>query len=346
MTVKSKSRMATAFSAGAAETARAPKPDIKELPSGGNWSRLALQDMKDDLEVTREELGHAHQLQLDGILGGTIPLSIPTDQIEDIIGSDRIVEAPEEEIDPSSYAALVDNIRKRGQRTPIRVRPTDPDWRPNPDSPRDIAGQTFALQSGRRRLMACRELGIPCMAFLSFTEGGEERLDDLHERFFENVARKDLTLVEKLYSIGLIARETKDATQSQIAEILGVGIAQVSRGLALVQHFDRLRGDIDLARATRDEIDCQLKKYREKADTPDAVRKRVTRATSRDGSRTALPFDKVETGFGTLRLRQKGKRRELVLSGPHLDDSHIAEIVRRLRADPATAPDCGPEDPD
>jgi ParB/RepB/Spo0J family partition protein len=245
------------------------------------------------------------------------------DRIEDEIGSDRL--APRQGAETESLDALIANIRDRGLRTPLRVRPRDPGWRPDPDHPRNTGDQLFVLQSGRRRLAACRELGIDPVAFLSFVAPDAQRLDDLQERFFENATRKNLSTVEKLYSIGLIARETPGITQAQIADFIGTSVAQVSRGLAVVTHFGRLKAELDLNGVTRDEIDAALKRIRdEDAPTQEAQRKRAERARNTP----RLPFKTRSLSNGQARLRMdKTGMRILTLRGAMLDDERIARII-------------------
>lgn len=80
--------------------------------------------------------------------------------------------------------------------------------------------------------------------------------------FSKNAARKNLSLIEKLYSIGLLARDMGDMTQAAISEAIGVNQPYISRGLAVVEYFERLQQDINLAEATARDIDSALKSYR------------------------------------------------------------------------------------
>lgn len=331
------SRAKNAFAAGMARATvkgaegQGDNPDVVPPKGSGNWSKMALDSMETRLIETREALEQAHGAFHAGVLSGAIPVEVPADQIIDELGSDRILDTSDAADDTESFEALVANIRDRGLRVPLRLRPKDPKWRPDPEHPQDMSGQIFLLQSGRRRLAACQRLGITPIAFLSFA-GDTPRSEDLQERFFENAARKNLSLVEKLYSIGLIAQEIPSATQSQIAEMIGVSGAYVSRGVALVEHFDRLQQDLDLANTTAAEIDQALKAYREaeRSDTPEARRKREERKQSK-ASKPALPFRTKAIGKMkvSLKVRRDGIR-VLALEGVGLDDSTLERIMAFL----------------
>lgn len=324
------SRKHNAFAAGIKQAEGKKAVDPSKLHMGGNWSKLAFDQMEQRLQEVNGALARAEEATYQGILEGVVPVTVPVDQIIDDMGSDRF--EPEAGDDTESLESLIDNIRQRGLRTPLRVRPKNPDWRPSPTAPRDMGDNVFLLQSGRRRLAACRHLGVDPIVFLSFADPQDAVLDDLHERFFENATRKNLTAVEKLYSIGLIAERTAETTQAQIAEMLGTSAAQVSRGVAVVKYFDQLQKDLDIAHATRDEIDAALKKYRDKdrTHTPDAARKHEARSKAR----ASLPFRTRNLKHGQARLGIDGDgRRVLTLRDSRLDDARIDRILSMLEDD-------------
>lgn len=304
----------------------------KSLPAYGNWSRLASKALGEQLEDARESLKQSREDILSGVIAGKIPLQIPRDAIADDVGTDRLFDRAEDSEDTTdSFEVLCENIREKGQRHPIRVRPVDPDWRPDPEDPLSAGEQKFYIQSGRRRLAALRSLGRDPLCFISFSDG-DTTLADLEERFFENTVRKNLTVVEKLHSIGMIVAAMPETTMSRIAEILGVSTAYVSRGVAVHNYFDRLSQDLNLPNATTVQIDAALKKYRsdEKSDTPTAIRLRKKRA---EGAKIAqsLPFKtrKVrETAIG-LRADKSGQR-IMTIKGDLLDDTMIERIVEIL----------------
>ncbi len=297
---------------------------------GGNWSMHARRGMEEIVEKAKGEAAKANEQVLEGILAGTLPLQIPEVLIEDLVGTDRIASSEDEE-DGSTFSALVENIRTRGLRQPIRVRPLNAEWRPDPAFPRSVGSQRFALQSGRRRLAACRQLGIEPLAFISFASSLDEdgRADDLRERFFENVARKSLTTVENLYSIGVIYKEQGFSNHGQASQILGVASANISRGVALVEHFEEIGSQLDLKSATRRDIDDVLKDIR--SNKPKSYSTQRRRASGDPGSAAALPFKKREIPLGVVKLRQTRKGTHILsLESDSLDHDKIEAIIKLL----------------
>ena len=157
------------------------------------------------------------------------------------MGSDRVTPWQ----DDDDFAALMANIKRRGQTQPIRVRPEDPDWQADEADPLKTDAR-FVIQSGRRRLEACRLLGRPVLAIIA-TEEGDRTLADLEERFHENTMRRNLTGFEELISIGLLAQSLQQLTQSEIAERLGVTQGDVSLGLACLDLREIIEEEVDVA---------------------------------------------------------------------------------------------------
>ena len=212
-----------------------PESDQAKGPAmGGMWGGTATNMLKQRLTDTRASIAK-------GVMAGTVALELHPDQVVDEAGSDRLSDWRSE----PEFRALVDNIGRRGQVQPIRVRPKDPRWKPHPDDPLH-SGDTFVIQSGRRRLAACRELGMPVKAVIS-TESGDRALADLEERFHENTMRKNLSGFEELLSVGLIAEALGDLTQEEISERLSVSQADVSLGRACVDLHDRILAEVDIA---------------------------------------------------------------------------------------------------
>ncbi len=215
-------------------------PPIEEDPSaapkpamGGMWAGSAMNLLKQRIEDTHGSL-------VSGILNGTVALTLDPTQIVDQAGSDRIGDWQGD----VAFDALKANIARRGQTQPIRVRAVNADWQPNAETPLQTDAQ-FAVQSGRRRVEACRQLGLPVLAILS-TEQGDAALADLEERFHENTMRKDLNGFEELLSIGLLAESLSDQTQEDIAERLSVSQGDVSLGLACVALRDKIVAEVDI----------------------------------------------------------------------------------------------------
>lgn len=182
------------------------------------------------------------------ILRGGVSLKIPTDQIDENpeVGSDRIGDWK----DDPDLETLICNIRERGQLQPIRVRPVDTSWRPNKiDAFKMDPSDRFIIQSGRRRLEACRRLDIPVLAHL-VVDIKDLDLADLEERYFENTMRKDLSGFERLLSIGSLAKKLYGMTQQEIAKRLGISQPYVSGGVKVVENEALIEEQIDTQTAS------------------------------------------------------------------------------------------------
>ncbi|MGB7318996.1 MAG: hypothetical protein WBC85_13610, partial [Planktotalea sp.] len=173
-------------------------------------------------------------------------------------------------------------------------------WRPNPETPLQTDAR-FAIQSGRRRVEACRQLGIPVLAILS-TDQGNAALADLEERFHENTMRKDLSGFEELLSVGLLAESLSDLTQEEVAERLSVSQGDVSLGLACVALREQILAEVDIAntpkRAYR-AIIPKLKRGKMAASEPKPDGK--TASVERDG----ISVD-IKLGQGGFTVKAKG----------------------------------------
>ena len=200
--------------------------------TGGFWGGSALNMLRTRLEETQKTLA-------DGVMTGTVVLELSPDQIVDEVGTDRLGAWEE-----GYFKALVRDIERRGQRQAIRVRPENPTWQPGPADPLTTDAR-FVVQSGRRRLEACRELSRPVRAVVSTVEGGAA-LEDLEERFKENTMRRNLTGFEELLSIGLIAQGYPDLSQDEIADRLGVPQGDVSLGLSCAGMHGEIALTVDI----------------------------------------------------------------------------------------------------
>lgn len=256
----------TQNSASAEEERKADGTEEPQAPMAGNWSRITYRETKNSLNALREGL-------YAGVVAGQVPVVLSPDQIVDEIGSDRIAPEVDDPQNPASLSSLKDNILKRGQRTPIRVRPADPTWRPNEKSPQEVEGARFLLLSGRRRLQVCRDINTDVIALIDFSGSDDPataRLEDLQERYFENVSRRDLNSFEKLASIGLMAQTIgHDKTHQEIAELLHTSRSRVTKGLKVVEFYDEILELIDPAVATYEQINQATAACAQKAEESD-----------------------------------------------------------------------------
>ncbi len=216
-------------------------PDMTPGRAGGLLGHAMESSNKIALREIREDVAGA-------ILRGAVSLEIPTGQVDENaeVGSDRVGDW---KADPD-LETLVHNIKERGQLQPIRVRPVDSSWRPNNiDAFKIDPSDRFVIQSGRRRLEACKTLGIPVLAHLVI-DIKDLDLADLEERYFENTMRKDLSGFERLLSIGALARKLDGMTQQEIAKRLGVSQPYVSGGINVVENEGLIEKKIDTQTAS------------------------------------------------------------------------------------------------
>lgn len=266
------------------QEAPAPKPAM-----GGMWAGSAMNLLKQRIENTHGSL-------VDGILNGTVALTLDPDQLIDAAGSDRVGDWKGDE----DFEALKANIARRGQTQPIRVRPAKTGWTPDAETPLET-NAAFIIQSGRRRVEACRQLGKPVLAILS-TDEGDAALADLEERFHENTMRKDLSGFEELLSIGLLAESLSDLTQEEIAARLGVPQGDVSMGLACVGLRDKIMEEVDVANTPKRAYRAILPKLKRGAKAEAKPKK-----PSAGYAETAGISVDIKTGTGTISIKAKGK---------------------------------------
>lgn len=118
-------------------------------------------------------------------------------------------------------AGLKSSISKNGQRVPILVRPLD--------------GDRYRLIYGRRRLEACRELGIKVRAIVTEVDGDQA----LRDQLLENQERRDLSFIERsLVAAALLDGDhlnEAERTNKGVAEVLNLTEAGVSQLLSVVR---------------------------------------------------------------------------------------------------------------
>ena len=175
----------------------------------------------------REEIDAARVSVDQRFQAGELLLRLSPDQVTDEIGSDRLLERGTDE----QFNDLCASIEARGQNLPIRIRPATADWHPDAAG-RAKPGDQFLVIAGRRRLLACKLLGIDVLAIVTAVTGG---IGDLIERFEENTNRADLTGFERYQSIGQIALALPDKSQQAIADLIRVNRADVSIGVSVYE---------------------------------------------------------------------------------------------------------------
>ncbi|MDO9713832.1 ParB/RepB/Spo0J family partition protein [Paracraurococcus lichenis] len=212
--------------AAAEERARAAEAALEAARAGGDVSPPTGNEVvSQELERTKEALAAAladleHQRGLVARAEAEGALSefryIDPERIEDNLPGDRFDFAYAE----ADLAELAADIEKRRQDSPILVRPKS-------GFP---FGERFEIAAGKRRLAACRLLGIPVLA----------RVRDLNDeamlaaRFGENHHRRDLSPFERAqYYAGSLERT--GLTVGELASIYGVGRTVIQHHLALMR---------------------------------------------------------------------------------------------------------------
>ncbi|MEL7132505.1 MAG: ParB N-terminal domain-containing protein [Pseudomonadota bacterium] len=211
----------------------APDDTPRKGAMGGMWAGSAM-------NMLQQRIASTHGSLVEAVMAGTMALELTPEQVVDAVGSDRLTEWDAD----GDFEKLVANIDRRGQTQPIRVRPEDAHWTPDEDAPLETDAR-FVIQSGRRRLEACRRLGRKVLAVVATAEG-DQALADLEERFAENTMRRNLNGFEELLSIGLLAESMADLTQAEIAARLGVSQGDVSLGQACVGLREAIMAQVDI----------------------------------------------------------------------------------------------------
>lgn len=289
-----------------------PTADLQHTPAssiGGMWGGSAMNLLKQRIDDTRGSL-------VQGLLNGTVALSLSPSQIKDTIGSDRVTNW----LDDESFEALLANIERRGQKQPIRVRPSDQSWMPDTEEPLRTSSEFF-IQSGRRRLEVCRRLNRPVLALIS-TEEGDAALADLEERFHENTMRQELNAFEELLSIGLIAESLKDLTQAEIGARLKASQNDISLGLSCIEYREEILRQVDVGSTPKRAYRTIIPKLR-RGHEPIAENRRDP-GQKREGSyiSDALRVEVKENSNGIA----------FKVSGDELSRSDLDELAKRVAA--------------
>jgi ParB family chromosome partitioning protein len=133
---------------------------------------------------------------------------------------DKIISGKQirERFDEESLKGLAQNLRENGQHEPIHVLP--------------LAGDTYSLLTGARRLRAMRKNGAITAG--AIVENGElSKSDILLRQITENVQREDLTPWEKAKAIDLLMKET-GWNVSQTAAKLGFANGTITKLLSVL----------------------------------------------------------------------------------------------------------------
>ena len=218
---------------------RAESSDAISAPfkgAGSAWKSGALAQSQAAVERSRAEL-------CSDILNGRHEIRLSPDQISDPMGTDRRQDWKSQE----AFKSLVNSIASNGQDTPILVWPENPDWQPDPLDPSNVAGVPFVMLTGRRRLAAASELGLPLRAILAPPDARNaehSKFEMLFLRFRENEERENLSPFERLVSIGemyeTLASGEEKLTAVAFAKKIGVHESIVSRARSVFAAQDQI----------------------------------------------------------------------------------------------------------
>jgi ParB family chromosome partitioning protein len=241
-----------------------------------------------------------------------------------------------EHIDNTTCGALIESMEKHGQHHPVLGRAIS-----------SAEGYDVELIYGARRLFAARQLGIQLLVDLQAIDDREA----IVEMDIENRGRQDISPYERGLSYARWLRAGVFHTQTEIAQVLGVSEAQISRLLryavlpAVVVGAFRFGSDI------REEWAGNLAKYCEDKDARERLIKRARQyaesgrkeaprcvydALVRDEDRKLVKFKrrdevvKDSTGAPIMRLQFRAKSVHLVLPRADLELSVLREAVKAL----------------
>ena len=231
--------------------------------------------------------------------------------------------------------SLKASIAKNGQRVPILVRP--------------LEGDRYSLIYGRRRLEACRELGIEVRAIVTEVEGDQA----LRDQLLENQERRDLSFIERaMVAAALLEGDhltEAERTNKGVAEVLNLTEAGVSQLLSVVRtvgedlvqaigaapgigrpRWEELKKCLLATKADRDQlasvaVDTKTKHAGEMNEKSDkaflsvlaAVQQTGLAITSSQKQNLALLIDGV--GSATVSTAHRGKHLKLELKAENRD---------------------------
>lgn len=252
-------------------------------------------------------------------------------------------------------AGLKASISRNGQRVPILVRP--------------LEGDRYRLIYGRRRLEACRDLGIKVRAIVTEMDGDQA----LRDQLLENQERRDLSFIERaLVADALLKGDhlgEAERTNKGVAEVLGLSEAGVSQLLSIVRavgedlifaigpapgigrpRWEELKkaiGDASTDRERLAALAAQIKSSHqgETDETSDAVFLEVLRVAEQikrpasPSSRSAREPPLLIPGVGAAMVRtgRRGQQFKLELKAEDSDfvswlEGHVPELIAELHA--------------
>lgn len=191
----------------------------------------------------RESLGGtrpATSLAIAGIVGPTISIGsregVKTHRAAAILELVRIIpdpEQPRKEFDQAGIDHLAASIKARGILQPLRVR-----W--------EASLEKWVLICGERRYRAAQSAGLETVPVI-LVDGPVSPGDLLEDQLVENLLRDDLKPMETAQAYRKLM-DLRKCTGKELAAILKVDPATVSRSLALLKLPDEIQEQVDAGR--------------------------------------------------------------------------------------------------
>lgn len=176
-------------------------------------------------EGLSSELKRLRSERDSALASGQMLVEIEPDRIRDALPRDRLATA----FSDADFEALKLSIQKDGQLIPVAVRST--------------ADGTFEIAAGRRRLEACRQLGIPVLARVQELDDGEM----LQLQYEENEQRSDITSFERARWYQAVQGQFSLSTP-ELARRFKISQPMIVKYLKLARLPDEIIDELDDAR--------------------------------------------------------------------------------------------------
>lgn len=238
---------------------------------------------------------------------------------------------PRREFDADQMQHLIDSVRERGIRQPIRVW-----WNAERDR--------YQIVSGERRFRAAEAAGLPAIpCIIDDVPAHAKALDRkliLVDQIVENWQRADLNPYELSDALAQL-RDEQGMSQDEIARLIGKPKSEVSRFLAMqkvepaVQ--EQIRGDDSGTFSRRHVVAISQLPEQNQANLVDKIRtEKLTAAeTEREASRLRRRRDgKTATaGNGAIRRFAVGSARvQITFRKAQVTDDEVLDVLTRVRA--------------
>lgn len=142
---------------------------------------------------------------------------------------------PRREFEPGAIEALAASIKSKGILQPLRVR-----WEPEQGK--------YVLIAGERRYRAALLAGLESVPVV-WIEGTLSPAEVLEEQLIENLLRADLKPIEQANAFHRLI-ELRNCTARELAGLLGVDAATISRALALLKLDPEIQAEVEAGQIT------------------------------------------------------------------------------------------------